>query len=224
MLTVQAQNLFHEDLYVNVPAGKASLSCAEWLSGKNKDTTVVQSMQPPGLLSVYDVPEEDGGRSRLKDNQRGASPSSVKSGPLPQVNTGRYLLLEIVGIIWNSWYRRYVIAQEDGLYCFDNEQSANVLESVQYDNISAIVPSTVDNLAFTIHAPPQVFTFQCQNQEDRDNWILFISDQKTNFINRMIKQYDASDLKKSGEQPEERKEDQVEVLLANWSSLQEGIC
>ena len=64
----KANHLFQEDLYQQIHNGLPCLTIKEWEEGKPLNVKYI-SLQPKGITSVYDVSEEDGGRSRLKDNK-----------------------------------------------------------------------------------------------------------------------------------------------------------
>jgi hypothetical protein len=103
-----AATVFQEDLYLPAPSGTPSTtSIAEWVAGAEAPISYM-SLQPEGMVSVFDISLEQGGkdfeqeieRKRLQTaSQRDLDsfvPEAVKALPVPQVCLSPQIVVRVV--------------------------------------------------------------------------------------------------------------------------------
>jgi len=77
------------------------------------------------MMSVYDVSEEEGGRSKYKDNQRSAatgvtgSTDNKASSKNQKILTEGDITIEMPGWFFSSYVKRYVVIKEGKMFCFE---------------------------------------------------------------------------------------------------------
>lgn len=87
-----------------MPSGKPALNSSEWFSGTNKPP-VLLNLRPEGMTSVYEIKEEEGGRSRFKDEARKKATPNTSAEP----RTSGSVSMLVQGYIWNSWEKYEIL-------------------------------------------------------------------------------------------------------------------
>jgi len=196
--------LFQEDIFPAAPSGDPTTDCSLWFSGGDKFKVVphTKSMKPEGATSIYDVSEEEGGKSKEKDK--------LDQLASQQLNTKESFLLEseikqeIEGWLFNTFETRYLKLIKDKLYCFLNEDSAQALWELQLlsiKNLAVYDEEEWANRFNIILSNDKDYKMECKSVDQRDAWITS--------INAHI------ELKKSSEQ----NENQVSPTLSDFHLL-----
>lgn len=157
--------VFQEDLFPDVPSGIPSLSLEQWLKGYDKTPTLV-SQKKENMVSIYELPVEDGGKLK----------------PMEEVIYGSFsgYLLKVSSDDWKKRDRFYVQLKHQELSFSKNEKS-EVTEKIPFSHISSIHLTTGinddsnnpedENCWFQISTFDRIFYFICENQNDRIKWI-----------------------------------------------------
>ncbi|KAF2069223.1 hypothetical protein CYY_009459 [Polysphondylium violaceum] len=172
--------LFQEDIFPAAPSGDPTTDCQLWFSGGEKFKVVphTKSMKPEGATSIYDVSEEEGGKSKQKDK--------LVQLASTQLNTKESFLLEseikqeIEGWLFNTYESRYLKLIKDKLYCFLNEDSAQAVWELSLLSIKNLaVYDDQDGewaLRFNILlSNDKDYKMECRSTEQRDAWITSIN-------------------------------------------------
>lgn len=117
-----------------------SVSASEYLSGK-EIVPVTKSLRPGGVKSVYEIPEEEGGRSRARDQMRqmgnqndtSAGGDAASGGGKAQILSEGPLMMANEGLLWTSWQQVYASIQGKTMYVFPNKDAAVPLLSIALD-------------------------------------------------------------------------------------------
>eukprot|EP01133_Synstelium_polycarpum_P001211 gene1211-1400_t len=172
--------LFQEDIFPPAPCGDPTTDVGLWFSDPKLSTVpVTVSMQPEGLKSIYEVPEEDGGKSKQKDKLEQLT---------TKLSTNETFLLEgdvkqeVEGWLFNTYQPRYLKIVKDRLYCFLNEDAAQSLWDISMANIKYVDIYDSEQgdkewlLRFNIILNSgKEHKMECQSVDLRDAWITSIN-------------------------------------------------
>ncbi|EFA79075.1 villin [Heterostelium album PN500] len=170
--------LFQEDIFPPAPSGDPTTDVGPWFQDKNlKVTPHTISMKPEGILSIYEVSEEEGGKSKQKDKLEqmattlNNNDTFITEGDVKQ---------EIDGWLFNTYQPRYLKIIKDRLYCFVNEDSAQAVWDTTLVNIKSLdiydqeeIRSNKEwELRFVITTNNgKEFKIECATVELKDQWI-----------------------------------------------------
>eukprot|EP01122_Echinamoeba_exundans_P007789 TRINITY_DN2469_c0_g1_i1.p1 TRINITY_DN2469_c0_g1~~TRINITY_DN2469_c0_g1_i1.p1 ORF type:complete len:1285 (-),score=326.57 TRINITY_DN2469_c0_g1_i1:159-4013(-) len=183
------KTIFQEDLFPPAECGEPAVSASEYLSGK-AIVPMTKSLRPAGVKSVYELSEEDGGRSRARDQMRhlgnapeAASDGSSAAGGKTQIFSEGNLMLAVEGFLWNSWQEAYLSIQGRTLYVFQNKDAAVPLVSIPLDvktdtGLARPVDDEPTQLEVAVCQNGKLVgrrVFKANNSADRNSWILSIN-------------------------------------------------
>lgn len=227
---------FQEDIYPPVPSGEPGISGKEWLAGKNAPPSTV-SLKPEGAVSVFDVPEEEGGKNRRVEETKRMEKAGVlssSSGPSSGSAIKRVSRVKGGKLIWESrgWFRttlneRWVIISSDAVYVFPNEESAIAQFSIPLNLLSkAEKNADIEDRFFITTSEGQRYDFivpppssEEVNYASRDVWIDSILQAKaeTEFPTAIVSSAKPEKKKAEADEEEEEIVDQdTEGPLEGW--------
>lgn len=148
---------------------------------------MTKSLRPADVKSVYEVAEEDGGRSRARDQvrQMGNAPeasAAESSGKVAVVSEGS-LMLGTDGFLWTSWSEAFGSIQGKTFYVFANKDAAAPLVSVPLDvktdtGLARAVPEEPFELEVAICLNGKLVgkrLLKTNTTAERNSWILSIN-------------------------------------------------
>lgn len=165
-----------------MPAGKAALTSTEWFKGVNKEP-VLFKLRPEGMTSVYEVSEEEGGRSRTKDVARSIGKSANVS-----LKTNGYIQFEVQGYFWDSWEKRWLSLSNSNksLFFFKDENSPLSLLEIPLEKIEDIVPDSLNEVDFfiVIKSGNGILNYKLKAESgtEREEWISSLKDHKSKYL------------------------------------------
>lgn len=140
-------------------------------------------MRPEGAVSVFEVPESQGGKSRLKDEQRKAAIKQGESTPVVvDLLTEGYLDLNVPGWFFDSWESRWWTVKHNHLYSFRTHESPDAIDSFHFKHLLKVYPAEVEGseptlqeqISFYIEtdkAKQALLYLQADTRELRDDWV-----------------------------------------------------
>ncbi|KAN0039091.1 hypothetical protein ACTA71_001285 [Dictyostelium dimigraforme] len=195
--------LFQEDIFPPCPSGDPTTDCSLWFNDKQlKVIPHTISMKPDGVQSIYEVSEEEGGKSKEKDKLEQLSKLSIGDGNSDgnggdsSFITEGMVKQEIEGWLFNSYENRYLKIIKDRIYCFLNEDSAQAIWDSPILNVKYVDIYDEDentsgeewSLRFNIILlNGKEHKMECSTVQQRDSWC-----QSINAYREMKQQVDQS--------------------------------
>jgi hypothetical protein len=154
------------------------MSSRELLEGKIAPP-VLKSIRPANVKSVYEVSEEAGGRSLVKDqlraanNDKGGAKSSANagSGKIEQLSEGT-LMIASAGFLWTSWSNVFVALKGKTFYVFEDQAAAVPLHSIHLSNLSEIKGSDDELIMELISTGKPPLKLKCHTVTEKESWKL----------------------------------------------------
>ncbi|EGC37711.1 hypothetical protein DICPUDRAFT_46298 [Dictyostelium purpureum] len=180
--------LFQEDIFPPSPSGDPTTDCSLWFQDKNlKVIPHTTSMKPEGATSIYDVSEEEGGKSKQKDKLEQLQSNTLNNKET--FITEGIVKQDIEGWLFNTYEPRYLKIVKDKIYCFLNEDSAQANWEVAINNIKYVDiyqdPNSGEKLdpewatRFNIIlSNGKEYRMECGSIEQRDAWTTSINAHK----------------------------------------------
>eukprot|EP01132_Coremiostelium_polycephalum_P008291 gene8291-10187_t len=174
--------LFQEDIFPAAPSGNPTTDCDLWFNDKTfKVIPDTISLKPEGLLSIYEVSEEEGGKNKQKDKlEQLASQLTTNETFLLEGE----IKLEVEGWLFNTFQPRYLKIIKDKIYCFLNEDAAqSIWETpvVEIKYVDIYDPNEAGgdykewiNRFNILLKNGKEYKIECNSIEQRDAWITSI--------------------------------------------------
>lgn len=208
---------FQEDLYPPAPSGLPGQTGKEWLSGKSAPANT-KSLKPEGMVSIYDVPEEEGGKNReleeIKRSEKAGQENVAAGTKMTKIKEG-YLKWITKGYFLTSWYDRWVTIKHDVIHVFPSEESPAAQFSIP---ISLVKDVEIDSafptrfLVTTVHN--NTYLFDAVDAATRNNWKFTILEAKKKLVEKDIKS--KSDHHDSASKDEEPPEGWMMIQTMGW--------
>eukprot|EP01097_Dermamoeba_algensis_P006258 TRINITY_DN3919_c0_g2_i1.p1 TRINITY_DN3919_c0_g2~~TRINITY_DN3919_c0_g2_i1.p1 ORF type:complete len:891 (-),score=211.28 TRINITY_DN3919_c0_g2_i1:215-2857(-) len=183
-------NLFQEDIFPPCASGEPALNAAEWFSGKTSGPKT-KSLKPAGAKSVFEVPEEQGGKTPVivrrsegsaisdpKDTSQSQSLAQAVQSSISKSNKmeeGEVHMQE-AGWFGYNWVSRWLSVEGNFAYCFEKQESPSALLIINYDDIESIEPLPEnycqDKSAFSLKVKGnKIYKFAVASVQEREQWI-----------------------------------------------------
>lgn len=172
------RHLFQEDLFPPVPGQEPVVDAAQFFSADGPEDTrpTLVSLNPGGMVSVYDVAEADGGRSREAEMERALALTAVEFEDRgTETLTEGAVRMMSVGWLYTSYVPRFLAMKGLMLYVFESADAAASLMRAYGPNIGEVRADPDAPTRFVVDVGAGApWHFEAESEARRDQWVTSI--------------------------------------------------